>query len=80
MAEDPIESFTIARGSLGFVTFAPTPCNWLTFGCGIRINTATGEVVIPDGMKLSAAAREFWTAVQMMAPGSVPTDRRGFGT
>jgi hypothetical protein len=35
--------------------------SWLTFmPSGLRINTATGEVVIPDGLSLDDASRTFW--------------------
>jgi hypothetical protein len=32
--------------------------------CGIQIDLETGEVVIPDGLQLTDAARAFWAAVQ----------------
>lgn len=32
--------------------------------CGIQIDLETGEVVIPDGLALTDAARGFWDAVQ----------------
>jgi hypothetical protein len=38
--------------------------NWLTFQpSGIKIELATGEVVIPEGLTLTDAARAFWDAV-----------------
>jgi hypothetical protein len=40
----------------------PTP--WLILKCGIKIDMETGEVVIPDGLALTDAARAFWDAVQ----------------
>jgi hypothetical protein len=32
--------------------------------CGIKIDCETGEVVIPEGLELTDAARAFWAAVQ----------------
>ena len=41
------------------------PSSWLSLDpCGIRIDVQTGEVVIPDGLPLTDAARAFWAAVQ----------------
>lgn len=41
------------------------PSPWLSLDpCGIRIDVQTGEVVIPDGLQLTDAARAFWAAVQ----------------
>ena len=38
---------------------------WLTFRpCGLRIDLETGEVVIPEGLALTDAAKAFWDAVQ----------------
>jgi hypothetical protein len=37
------------------------PTNWLSFpACGLRINMDTGQVVIPDGLTLDEASRQFW--------------------
>jgi hypothetical protein len=43
----------------------PTP--WLILSCGIKIDMETGEVVIPDGLALTDAARAFWDAVQRIS-------------
>ncbi len=42
---------------------AATPINWLHFACGLRINTLTGEVVIPPDLSLDDASRAFWEGV-----------------
>lgn len=42
--------------------------DWLTFSCGLRINVATGEVVIPDGLTLPEASRAFWEGLSLYAP------------
>lgn len=40
-------------------------CPTLTFmPCGLRIDLETGEVVIPEGLSLTDAAKAFWDAVQ----------------
>jgi hypothetical protein len=42
--------------------------NWLTLmPSGIRIDMETGEVVIPEGVSLSDAARAFWEAISRIA-------------
>ena len=48
------------------VTIQPwKPSPWLTFmPCGLKIDMETGEVVIPEGLALTDAARAFWAAVQ----------------
>jgi hypothetical protein len=47
-----------------FEILRATPNNWLTFNpSGIKIEMATGEVVIPDGLTLTDAARAFWDAI-----------------
>jgi hypothetical protein len=35
--------------------------------CGIQIDLETGEVVIPEGLPLTDAAKAFWAAVQHMS-------------
>ena len=46
-------------------TLSAVQPQWLTLsGCGVRINLKTGEVVIPEGLALTDAARAFWDAVQ----------------
>jgi hypothetical protein len=42
---------------------------FITFSCGISINTQTGEVTIPDGISLSDASKAFWTALHTTFPG-----------
>jgi hypothetical protein len=45
------------------------PTQWLTFAsCGLRINLATGEVVIPDGLALHEASRQFWEQLGRFHP------------
>ena len=55
----------------GPVHFNAMPTNWLTFNpCGVRINMETGEVVIPDCLSLTDAARAFWDAVDGLRRGA----------
>jgi hypothetical protein len=55
-------------GAVATVTFSQPKMNWLTLmPSGIRINTETGEVVIPEGLTISDAAQEFWDAVQLIS-------------
>ena len=61
MAEDETPE---APGVLRFEILRAIPNNWLTFQpSGLKIEMETGEVVIPEGLTLSDAAREFWEAV-----------------
>ena len=53
----------------------PRPMYWLTFSCGLRVNMATGEVVIPEGLALDEASRAFWENLARYHP-SAPV---GFG-
>jgi hypothetical protein len=47
-----------------------TKMNWLTFmPCGIRINTETGEVVIPESLSLNEASLAFWNNIHRVAGG-----------
>jgi hypothetical protein len=47
-----------------FETLRNPTSNWLTLQpSGIKIELATGEVVIPEGLTLTDAARAFWDAV-----------------
>ena len=48
-------------------TLKPTPDHLLLHPCGIQIDLETGEVMIPDGLPLTEAARAFWAAVQHVA-------------
>lgn len=41
----------------------PSATMWITFGGGVSVNGATGEVRIPKGMKVDEAARQFWNMV-----------------
>jgi hypothetical protein len=42
--------------------------NWLNFACGLRINCATGEVVIPEDLDLDEAWRQFWEGLARVHP------------
>lgn len=45
-------------------TLRNQPNNWLTFHpSGLKVELETGEVVIPEGLTLTDAARAFWDAV-----------------
>jgi hypothetical protein len=47
-------------------TLKPSP--WLQLmPSGIKIDCETGEVVIPEGLALTDAARAFWDAVQRIS-------------
>ena len=47
----------------------PEAMNWLTFNpSGLRVNMKTGEVVIPEGLSLDAASREFWDGLGKLHP------------
>lgn len=55
------------------VSAMPMRFTRLTFGgCGISIDTATGEVTIPDGLALSEASRAFWLDLKNGFPGLFP--------
>ena len=49
-------------------TMKLTLTSWLSFACGLRINVATGEVVIPEGLALDDASRAFWDALARYHP------------
>lgn len=42
---------------------------YLTFQCGIQVNCKTGEVKLPDGMKIDEASRKFWIGMAEAYPG-----------
>jgi hypothetical protein len=65
---DSAKNWTTDPGVVANVTFSQPKMNWLTLmPSGIRIDMETGEVVIPDGLSLSDAARAFWEAVGHIA-------------
>jgi hypothetical protein len=47
----------------------------LSFANGLTINCSTGEVKIPEGLKMSDAAREFWREIENAFPYAFPKDR-----
>jgi hypothetical protein len=60
---EPI-TWTTDPNVVATVTFSQPKMNWLTLmPSGIRIDMETGEVVVPEGLSLSDAARAFWEAV-----------------
>lgn len=64
MPQDQPEIFTLTASSI-------TAHN-LTFGSGISINMATGDVTIPEGLTIDDASRQFWEAVGRNLPRSLP--------
>lgn len=52
-----------------FSSSIPEPVTITFPGCGIAVNTKTGEVTIPDGLSMSAASRAFWDGLHDAFPG-----------
>lgn len=68
-AADPHAPEWSSSVTLGAVVIANSEqASSITFGgSGISVNTVTGEVKIPNGLKLDDASRQFWEAVGSLA-------------
>ena len=69
MSEDDsfADRFAVQGETIGLAN--PEAMNWLTFNpSGLRINMRTGQVVIPEGLSLDAASREFWEGLAKLHP------------
>ena len=65
------DRFAVPKAAVGETIGLANPeaMNWLTFNpSGLRVNMKTGEVVIPEGLSLDAASREFWDGLGKLHP------------
>lgn len=61
----PMDIFQPFVGS--YVIKIPEPSYWLTFmPSGIKVNTETGEVSIPENINITEAAKHFWNSVALV--------------
>lgn len=44
----------------------------MAFGSGVLVNTATGDVSLPQGLTITDAAKQFWNAVAQVRGAAVP--------